>query len=130
MLYYIMRIFSFCGHVGSLIGKTLLVFLDNHSVSEVSSYTCTSFVKNDAAVTLRTNGAVINAAEPRVVLTDDVPRLCREVTSYRCLVSVTPHPRSSRYDRVSAADRCSPQYTHTRLIKTLLVYFAASNHAI
>ena len=61
----------------------------------------------------RTDGAVVDAAEPRVMLTDDVPRLRREVTGNGRLVAIAPHPRSTRHHRVSAADRCSPQHTQT-----------------
>ena len=69
---------------------------------------------DDQTESTRTDGTVVDAAEPRVVLTDDVPSLCREITSHRRLVTVASHPRRSRYNRVSTADRYTPQHTTTK----------------
>ena len=57
------------------------------------------------AATAHTYGAVVDAAEPRVVLADDVPRLCGKVAGDRRLVTVASHPSSSRHHRIRAADR-------------------------
>jgi len=63
-------------------------------------------VRLDYITCIQTDGTVVDAAEPGVVLADDVPRLSGEVARHCSLVAVTSHPRPSRYHRVSAADRC------------------------